>query len=78
MVVVASFPHGGLVFFLAGCARGASEVELFASTTSTIAKLGSVAHRGLSDGRGFMGLRRMVALSGVVVALTASFARSLL
>jgi hypothetical protein len=39
----------------------------------TTARLGGVVHRGLGDGRGLMNLRRTVALSDVVVALTASF-----
>jgi hypothetical protein len=32
-----------------------------------------MVHHGLGDGHGLMNLRRMVALSDVVVALTASF-----
>jgi hypothetical protein len=43
-----------------------------------MASLGGVVQRGLGDGRVLLDARRVVELSGVMVALTAGLARSLL
>jgi hypothetical protein len=66
----AVLPPGDIVLeqVLAGGAMRWSGVE---STSSTMACLGGVAQWGLGDGSGLMGARRMVAMSGVVVASTA-------
>jgi hypothetical protein len=69
-------PHGGMVFGVGADWMG-SVAERLASTSSTTARLGHVVQRGLGDGRGLMDLRRTVALFDVVVALTASLARSM-
>ena len=52
-------------------------MEWCISTKSTSARFGGVAQRGLGDGRGVMDSHKVGALSGAMVASTASLTRSL-